>query len=367
MQVIFGGAFNPIHSEHVNMIRHLLSLDLVEKVIVLPSANPPHKRCDTSFSQRVEMIKLALEGIENVEICDIESKDSDTHYTCDTLPKLKEIYGDIGFVIGGDSLEDFSTWKNPQEIIKICPLYVFTRGIGDKFNCALQYWRNMGAEIKVCDYQPKEISSTLIRNNVQLGVFDGVCKPVADYITCNKLYYNHTDLVNALRDNIPKHTFEHCSRTAQYAAFINYKLKLHLDYDKVILAALLHDCAKSICKMPHSTKGIPSDAISTRVEHQFLGAIVAKELYKVTDEEILNAIKYHTTGKKVMNELEKLIFCADMLELGRDYPEVYYLRKCIEKSLDIGYKECVLAQYEFLKQKGGDIYPLTLDAVQGVK
>ena len=113
MKVIFGGAFNPIHNEHVNMIKHLLTLDGVEGVVLLPSANPPHKKCDTSFDQRVEMIKLAVEGLDRVEICDIESKDNGKHYTCEVLPKLKELYEDIAFVIGGDSLEDLSTWKNP--------------------------------------------------------------------------------------------------------------------------------------------------------------------------------------------------------------------------------------------------------------
>ncbi len=94
---------------------------------------------------------------------------------------------------------------------------------------------------------------------------------------------------------------------------------------------------------------------------------MAKEQYGIEDIDVLEAIKYHTTGKKSMNKLQKLIFCADMLEFGRQYAEVDYLRNCMEISLDRGYCECVMAQYEFLKQKGGDIYHLTLDAVQDVE
>ncbi len=82
MKIIFGGAFNPIHNQHVSMIKHLLTLDGLDGVVVLPSANPPHKRCDTSFSQRVEMIELALDGVDGIEICDLESKDDGKHYTC---------------------------------------------------------------------------------------------------------------------------------------------------------------------------------------------------------------------------------------------------------------------------------------------
>ncbi|MDE6276383.1 MAG: nicotinate (nicotinamide) nucleotide adenylyltransferase [Clostridia bacterium] len=364
MKIIFGGAFNPIHNQHVNMINHLLTLDDVDGVVILPSANPPHKRCDTSFSQRVDMIKLALDGVDRVEICDIESKDDGKHYTCEVLPKLKDIYKDVAFVIGGDSLEDFSTWKNPQEIIKICPIYVFTRGQSDKFDNALEYWRGKGADIKVCDYHPQDVSSTLIRYNAILGKYDDVCPQVADYMKRNGLYVKYQDIISKLKNNIPQNTFEHCSRTAEYALYLNYKLDLGLDYDKVLLAGLFHDCAKALCRIPHSTEGVPSDSIGSPVEHQFLGAIVAKSQYNVDDEEALEAIKYHTTGKKSMNDLQKLIFCADMLEFGRSYREVQYLRECISKSLDYGYKECALAQYEFLKQKGGDIYPLTLESVE---
>ena len=364
MKIINRGAFNPIHNEHVNMIKHLLTLDGVEGVVLLPSANPPHKKCDTSFSQRVDMIKLALDGVDRVEICDIESKDSGKHYTCEVLPKLKEIYKDIAFVIGGDSLEDFATWKNPENIIKICPLYVFTRGESDKFNEALEFWQNKGASISVCDYHPKDVSSTLIRYNAILGEYDNLCQEVAGYIKRNGLYLKYQDKLFQLKNNIPNHTFEHCSRTAKYALYLNYTLDLGLDYDKVLLAGLFHDCAKALCHLPHSTDGLPLDCVGSPVEHQFLGSIIAKSQYGIDDFEVLEAIKYHTTGKKSMNDLQKLIFCADMLELGRSYPEVGYLRDCISKSLDFGYKECSLAQYEFLKQKGGDIYPLTLEAIE---
>ena len=367
MKIIFGGAFNPIHNEHVGMMKYLLTLDGVDGVVVLPSANPPHKRCDTSFAQRVDMIELALDGVDGIEICDLESKDDGKHYTCEVLPRLKNIYKDIAFVIGGDSLEAFSTWKNPHDIIKICRLYVFTRGRSSKFDEALEYWIGQGADIVVCDYHPKDVSSTLIRYNAILGDYDDVCPQVAEYIKLNGLYVKYSDMISNLKSNIPQNTFEHCSRTAKYALWLNYMLDLGLDYDKVLLAGLFHDCAKALCHLQHSTECVPSDSVGTPVEHQFLGAVIAQEKYGIDDKEVLEAIKYHTTGKKSMNDLQKLIFCADMLELGRQYPEVDYLRQCISKSLDYGYRECALAQYEFLKQKGGEIYPLTLEAIEEFK
>ena len=97
-----------------------------------------------------------------------------------------------------------------------------------------------------------------------------------------------------------------------------------------------------------------------------MGAVVARKDYGIEDDEILGAIKYHTTGKKDMSDLQKLIFSSDMLEIGRAYEGVKELREAMKISLDLGYKACALAQYEFLLQKGGDIYPLTLETVEDI-
>lgn len=367
MIMIYGGAFNPVHNEHVNMIRRLLGVRGVEKVVIVPSYNPPHKNCPTSYSQRKDMLLLALKGIDGVEICDYESGSEGKHYTCETLPYLKKIYKDIVFVIGGDSLEALHTWKNPEDIIKVCPLYVFTRGNSKDFDRALADWRAKGAQITVSDYEPEDVSSTLIRYYAELGFFDDVCPEVADYIVANGLYNSYRDLLHSLAASLMPRTYEHSLRTAKYALYLNYKLRLGINCDKVLLAGVLHDCAKNLCSLPHDVTKLPSDCIGTPVEHQFLGAIVAHKNYGVTDEEVLSAIKYHTTGKEKMSDLEKLIFCSDMLEANRDFEGVGELRKSIESSLDKGYGDCVLHQYEYLKSRGGDIYPLTLDAVKGVK
>ena len=364
MKVIFGGAFNPVHNEHINMVKHLLTLEDVEKVILLPSVNPPHKECPTSFEQRLDMLRLVTKDLDRVEISDFERDGDGKRYTCEVLPKLKKIYGDIAFVIGGDSLEDLHKWKNPQEVIKICPIFVFTRGMSEKFLASLEYWKKQGGDIRVCDYSPSDISSTVIRYNAELGIYRNLDVRVAEYIKDNCLYSKYKNLIDKLKSNIPFNTFEHCLRTASYAIELNYSLNLGLDYDKVLLAGVLHDCAKALCHTIHDTSEVPSDCVSTPVEHQFLGAVVAQKEYGIDDEDILSAIRFHTTGKRDMSDLQKLIFSSDMLEIGRNYAEVEDLRKTMQKSLDDGYKACSLAQYEFLLQKGGDIYPLTLEAVK---
>lgn len=96
------------------------------------------------------------------------------------------------------------------------------------------------------------------------------------------------------------------------------------DINKSYTAGLLHDCAKDypddlkmrLCKEYHIHL---DDVMKKNKEliHPFLGAEIAVREYKVSDKDIINAIKYHTTGRPEMSLLEKIIFCADYIEPNR--------------------------------------------------
>lgn len=104
------------------------------------------------------------------------------------------------------------------------------------------------------------------------------------------------------------------------------------------IAGLLHDCAKNkedfymqkfrCQEMGNAFKDYPA------VFHSFLGAIVAKEEYGVQDEEILQAIKFHTTGRPNMNMLEKIIFVSDMIEPNRRYSGIQPIRNLVYRDID---------------------------------
>ena len=138
--------------------------------------------------------------------------------------------------------------------------------------------------------------------------------------------------------------------------------ELKLDYNKVRISALLHDCAKYINYK--SVKGFnpPSDIVEP-VIHAFLGAYIAEKVLKIQDEEVLNAIKYHTSGRKNMSTLEKLIFVADMVEKGRTYEGVEALRKSfVEKDIDTAFNECLSEEFIHLINRGDKIYIETINA-----
>ena len=95
--------------------------------------------------------------------------------------------------------------------------------------------------------------------------------------------------------------------------------------------------------------------------HQFAGAYVAEKHFGVTDEDVLNAIRYHTSGRPNMSELEKLIFLADMLEEERHYDGVEELRALFwaREGLDACLTEALYQTLQFIKNKKEKMYPLT--------
>lgn len=113
------------------------------------------------------------------------------------------------------------------------------------------------------------------------------------------------------------------------------------DIVKAKIAGLIHDCAKEMDKLEIldicRKDGYNIDYVleaNPGLLHGAAGAIIARDVMKVRDEDILNAIKNHTTGKKDMSLLEKVIYLADYIEPSRNFPGVEDLRSAAFRSLD---------------------------------
>lgn len=362
---IFGGAFNPPHDEHINIIKNLF-LEGIEEVVIIPSKNPPHKNFSETFTDRVNMLYLALLSIKNVVIDEIENEDNEIHYSIDIIKKIKQKYNkDVVFVMGGDSLIDFYKWKNPELIIKECPIWVYKRGQNAQFNEAVDKWTKLGATIKILSYEPKEISSSYIRANIALGFFENIDKKVQRYIYENNLYSKYDEYIVKLSKIIKEERFAHSLYVAKYALYLNDRHHLNLDIEKVLLSGLLHDCAKGYYQENMQDKSmIPKDCIGTKIEHQFLGAYIAQKEFSINDEDMLNSIRYHSTGRENMSTLEKLIYSADLLEETREDEFLIDLRKIMDEDFEKGFLAIVENQLNYLKSSQADIYPLTIKAAK---
>ncbi|MCI5605016.1 MAG: bis(5'-nucleosyl)-tetraphosphatase (symmetrical) YqeK [Clostridia bacterium] len=136
------------------------------------------------------------------------------------------------------------------------------------------------------------------------------------------------------------------------------------DTEKAYIAGLLHDCAKGysaerqieLCN--ELNVHLDEDTIMCPpVVHGFLGVAIAESEYGIADDEILNAIKYHTVGKANMTLLEKIIYIADMTEVNRDFDGVDKLRKAVNKDLDKALLISIEQQFELQAKRRSVIHP----------
>lgn len=322
---VFGGAFNPVHTEHLNIALAAVKELALKRLIIVPTYHPPHKEeSGISFDDRVEMLKIAFKNFPcEVIISDIEARNLGKSYSSDTLPALKYIFGDFYYIIGGDSLWNFEHWHKPVFIAKNFDIVVFNRDgypdVEGKIDALNDKW---SAHFTPMTYRGGETDSHTLRHKLNLRMYDGdLPDGVYDYIVKHDLYDEFADYLRRIPSYLSEKRLIHSKNTAFAAACINDNCRLQLDYRKVIIAGLLHDLGK---KYDNDIEGarafdIPSDSLGTPVQHQFIGAEIARKDFDVTDEEILGAICFHTTGKKNMTTLEKLIYCADLISAERDY------------------------------------------------
>lgn len=200
---IFGGAFNPIHNGHLHLIDELYRSvsalkGSIDKLFIIPTANPPHKSSNGLISgeHRIAMLELAIKELEyarNVEISRIELESEEKSYTYLTLTKLRKIYPNDNFIlfIGSDQLFNFQKWYRYEDILKLAEVCAITREECERQAVADFLNQNKDlAGVNALVAKPVVVSSTDIRNRVANGEsIDGlVPQSVAQYIKDNNLY-----------------------------------------------------------------------------------------------------------------------------------------------------------------------------------
>lgn len=128
---IFGGAFDPVHIGHVQVVNSFLQSNLINRLMILPTAESPHKETSgqASFKDRFEMLKLAFDEEENVWISDLEQHLPKPSYTLQTIGYLqKNNPQHLYFLcIGEDNLDSFHKWWKYEQILDKVALIVAKR------------------------------------------------------------------------------------------------------------------------------------------------------------------------------------------------------------------------------------------------
>ena len=139
------------------------------------------------------------------------------------------------------------------------------------------------------------------------------------------------------------------------------------DIEKVYIAALLHDCAK-YREPDDSQKEFLADYFDCPpIIHGPFGAIIAETEYGITDETVLNAIKYHSTGRRGMCIEEMIVCLADAIEDTRDYPNLENIKTETKKSIKCGLLKSLTGVVEYETQKGNKIHHLTIETIDWLK
>ncbi len=185
---IFGGTFDPIHLGHLITAQAVLELRGLEKIIFIPAFISPHKIeiRNLEAEHRLNMVKNAISGISYFEFSDIEVKRESVSYTIDTLRQLKKEYQELELIIGYDNIFDFSTWKDPDEILKLAKLIVLRRRTSIEPAQKDKYFKSA----IFVDTPTIEISSSEIRQRIlnDLPIDFLVPTTVKDYIFKFNLY-----------------------------------------------------------------------------------------------------------------------------------------------------------------------------------
>lgn len=196
---VFGGSFDPVHFGHLLLAEACREQASLDRILFVPAAIPPHKRTQQRApdQQRVEMLKLAIGGHEPFDVSTVEIDRGGVSYTVETLAAIQEQSPDaqLFFLMGGDSLQDLPTWREPKTICDLSiPLVVRRSGalepdygalssIVDQ--CRLDEIRRHQVEMPII-----ELSSTEIRRRVAEGASIRFQLPraVEQYIAANQLY-----------------------------------------------------------------------------------------------------------------------------------------------------------------------------------
>ncbi len=192
---LMGGSFNPIHCGHVALARAALESGRVERVLFLPTGNPPHKKEGLADKfDRLRMVELAVEHEAGMAVCREEIDRDGVIYTVDTLAALKRKMPDctLTYLIGADTLRALGTWRRVETVIERCKFLVMMRE-GETREEVIRLaglWTQRGAQIDFLDARKMDISSTQIREQIQKGLpFERlVPQAVADYIHKHGLY-----------------------------------------------------------------------------------------------------------------------------------------------------------------------------------
>lgn len=369
---ILGGAFDPVHMGHVIAAEAALEQLGLDRVLLLPSGEPPYKRVHAGREDRLRMAALACEDRSGLEPCDAEIMRPGATYTVDTLRALRKDHPSDTFfyILGRDAAQTLPKWRGIDEIAALASFAVIDRpGFG-------QMPQIPGPNMEYLSADCPNISSGRVRERVAAGEDIGGLVPekVAAYIRAQGLYlceYTEAEILEKLKKTLSLHRWHHTLGVADTA--LRLAGRFGISPGKARLAALLHDCAKSL---PYGEmrrlvqENVPdTDELELDAEpvlHAPAGMVLARRDFGVRDPEVLQAIRRHTIGGANMTPLDALIYVSDFIEPGRRrFPGLDQVRELAGTDIFAAMRLSARLSNDYLISRGQQPHPKTIALTTG--
>ncbi len=379
---IYGGTFDPIHVGHLNLCAAMKERLELDEILIIPTGTSPHKAMSATKAQhRLKMCELAVKDYGlHARVSDMEIRREGKSYTFLTVTELLEKESDceLYLIMGADMFMSLESWYRFDDLKN---LVVFAAVQRDDVSTAdleseAGRLRDIGCRCVVVSLPEVEVSSTAIRNAVSAGEsIEGlVTESVQSFIEDKGLYKSclcpekREHYKKILRMRLSDKRYRHCLAVAEEA--VRLARKYGADPVAAEEAGLLHDITKETDEETHKFIIAQRETMTELEEkthklwHAMSGAAYVEKQLKITDEDVINAIRYHTTGRAGMSLLEKVIFIADFTSADRDYRDVDIMRKKADESLEEALRYSLGYTIRDIEKHGGTVHPDTVDAYE---
>lgn len=365
---ILGGTFDPVHIGHAALAKAAIEELKLDRLLLIPSGDPPYKKPCTAKIHRLAMVRFAAEDIAGAEVSDIEIDRPGPTYAADTLMQLHDMYPDaeLIYILGSDAARKVRNWKRSDEVMKLCSFACVARaGSGEDVPEGML---RLSADIP-------GISSDDIRSRIAVGDDVSALLPekVAGYIEAFALYITgmpehevYADLKSRLKPGRLAHTMGVAKTCVELA-------RIHgASPARAYIAGLVHDCAKymtpqQLLELADGSGADDDEKQLMPVLHAPVGAYIARTRYGIRDEAILRAIRRHTVGAEDMGLLDAILYVADMAEPGRkSFPGLKKARELAYQDIFKAAAFCGKLTRKFNQGKGSSLHPNTEKMIRNI-
>ncbi len=364
--LVYGGSFDPPHQGHLELLRAALEQTGAAAIVVPSHQNPLKAAPGASASDRLALLKLALNGLpaalrRRVQISRFEL-DKRVVFTWMTLAHLKKLHpgAELGLLLGSDCLQSFTRWRRWKDILRMARL-VIGRRPGESAAPP------PGAEVLWLEGVFPPLSSTGLREALRAGEDVRLPAGVLQHVRRRGLY--DQGIHRWLKARLKPDRYAHVLAVARMSRRLAH---IHgLDAQRAGRAALLHDAGRAL-----SLKEMVAYCRRYRVEvprreeierrnplllHAFVSADIARRRFGVTDEGVLSAVRNHTLGRPGMPALDTLLYVADVASEDRTFAASARVRELAFKDLDRALAAAAEAKLAWVIAQGGWLHPLGVE------